>query len=139
MLELNILMNDFSNKKSNIEKKDNLLEKLLIEKSQILEKYIDLYNGLQCAIILNHNTNSIITIFKGSDSLIDWFYNALTFKTYLEKNAFVHSGFKYQLFPALDLLIEINKKLINKYKDYNIIITGYSLGGAHCCIFSFNL
>ena len=150
MLELNMLIYNFTKETpkqlKNIsreelpEKRQEVLTSILSQSPhKSLEKFIDLYNGLQCAVTISHAKKRITTIFRGSDSLIDWLYNIWTIKSHLEKDAYIHTGFKHQLLPALELLLEINKRLIIEYPDYQINVTGYSLGAAHSCVFSYHL
>lgn len=104
-----------------------------------IEKFIDKNNGLQCGIILNHSKKHIVIVFRGSDSIIDWLYNFLIFKTRIISSIYVHYGFNKQLSPVLDELLDTVNNLTEKYNDYSIYITGHSLGGALSTLFSYYL
>jgi hypothetical protein len=102
-------------------------------------KYI--YNDavdIQSSIIINNN--SLTVIFKGTDSLIDCYYDLHFIKRHINlDNIEVHKGFFNQLMSIYnELLTTINSLLLYDSK-FNIYITGHSAGSGHGTIFTYLL
>jgi len=81
----------------------------------------------QCYVM--SNADNIVVVFRGSNSLEDWFAN---FQAVYDpgplNNTKAHEGFQDSLFPAV---IGITNLLDNVFsKNNKIWITGHSLGGA---------
>ena len=103
-------------------------------------------NGIQVAIILNHQYKNINIIFSGQDNFLDLLNPKHTFKKQIKnnlsvKNIKVHNGFFNLLFKNNlynDLLNEI-KKIKILYPEYKINITGHSIGGAIATLFGYFL
>ena len=101
-------------------------------------KFIDnKVTDIQCCIIINNSTNSIVIVFRGTDTIRDSIFDCLCCKTILHNNIYIHCGFYNQLQSIYKQIL----KIINNYLniDYKIYITGHSLGGAHSQILSFLL
>ena len=135
-----------NNNINNIEISDNHKEILLdIKKNKPLSyvsKFID--NPISCiqvAVTVCEEQERISVIFRGSESLIDWYYNFNFFKHNLKDNIWVHSGFFNQLFSNntyQDLIREI-EDLNKKFPNFSIYVSGHSLGGALSTLFGYLL
>lgn len=108
---------------------------------KLLHFYNNIKNDLQGAMTISHKHKRICVIFRGSTSNKDWFYNLNIHKTKLRNNIYVHTGFYKQLNDngfcnkiLSDLLV-----ISDKYHDYNIYVSGHSLGGGLASIFSYIL
>jgi len=87
----------------------------------------------QCYVM--SNDDNIVVVFRGSDSLKDWFAN---FQAVYDpgplKDTKAHEGFQDALFPSV---IGITNFLDEAYsKDKKLWITGHSLGGALCSLYA---
>jgi predicted lipase len=104
---------------------------------------------LQCGITVSHAKKRLNVIFRGSESLSDWYYDLKLFKHKLDEkyqpddnnNVHVHVGFFEQLTKngSYDKIIDILKEALTVYEDYHIFISGHSLGGALCTLFGYML
>jgi hypothetical protein len=93
---------------------------------------------IQSGIIISNNDLSIT--FKGTDSLIDCYYDLYFIKRHIDlSNIEIHRGFFEQLMSIFDQLINNIKKLLLVNPFYNIYITGHSAGAAQGTIFSYLL
>ncbi|MGR5094593.1 lipase family protein [Vibrio maritimus] len=87
----------------------------------------------QCFVM--SNDDNIIVVFRGSESLKDWFANfQAVYDPGPMKGTKVHEGFQDALFPTVIGLTKIieSTDLLRK----KIWVTGHSLGGALCSIFA---
>lgn len=83
-------------------------------------------------IALDHSNKAIIVSFRGSQSIDNWLTN-LNFglvPTDLCARCTAHAGFWQSWVDARDTVIPAVKATAANYADYQIAITGHSLGGA---------
>ena len=100
-------------------------------------------NNMKCIILIDHNQKEIYTVFKGTTTITDWFYNFNIFPVKFANCTLfeVHSVI-YKLYCSdnfnnniINNLLQINKE--NRlYKNY---ICGHSRGGVHSQLLSFEL
>ncbi|GME77741.1 unnamed protein product [Ambrosiozyma monospora] len=107
---------------------------------------VDIVNSVSHALILAQNsTKQIIIAFQGSSSLLDWILDfsfiPVPFESYGASNGLnvnsvtaddpkVHVGFQTAAQNFFDYSISVLQYLHEKYPDYEVIVTGHSLGGA---------
>lgn len=125
--------------------KQRILNNMLIDSSLCeLHRFYDEINGTQVGITINHKEKRIILVFRGSDELKDWLKNILFCKKQMPKideNIYIHVGFYRCLFYNKlynRLVAEINNLYLHN-KDYDLYITGHSLGGALATLFGYFL
>ena len=103
---------------------------------------------LQCAVTVSHAKKRINVIFRGSESKSDWYYDLKIFKHKLEEkfqddenNVYVHLGFYQQLMNngSYDKILKLVKEGLAEHSDYELYISGHSLGGALCTLFGYLL
>ena len=105
----------------------------------------DSETDLQVGITTSKKNKRISVIFRGSESKSDWYYDLMVFKTKILENEYkdvkVHMGFHTQLHTngVFEKLVKNVKKLKETNPDYNIYITGHSLGAALSTLFGFEL
>jgi len=116
-----------------------------------------LQSELVFAIIVNRTQKRVTVIFRGSASLKDWLIDgslrkrsSLTLQDLSKDKIRVHRGFaKYLFGETLDdeseskyfQITDLLKQLyaMEQYKDYDLYITGHSLGGALTQLLAFTL
>ncbi len=87
----------------------------------------------QCFVMANEK--DIIVVFRGSDSINDWFANfQAVYDPGPMKKTKAHEGFQDALFPAVIGLTN----LIDQFQDngQRVWFTGHSLGGAQCSLYA---
>lgn len=112
-----------------------------IQTNEIIINYFENNKGLSCLLCKNDKNKTITLIFKGTDDMIDMFYNIQTIKHPIipHDNSKIHNGFLRILFGN-DIYKQIYdnlENLIKEYDDYEIFFTGHSLGGSLCIVFSY--
>ena len=125
----------------------DLRKQLLIEicktspKGKLLHFYDNKNNGMQSAITISHTHKRICIIFRGSTTKQDWLYNLKFNKTNIGRDIYVHTGFYRQLTDNdyCNNIINDVKNLSHIYKNYEIYISGHSMGGALATIFGYKL
>jgi predicted lipase len=96
---------------------------------------------LQVGITISDTNKRICVVFRGSESKYDWYYDLAFFKTQLHDDVYVHGGFYTQLHEECmyeQITIEL-KDLLMKYPDYDIYITGHSLGAALSTLYGYEI
>ena len=80
-------------------------------------------------------------IFRGSESFKDWYYDLNIFKICLNNNVYIHGGFYKQLTKNNNhiKIINIVKDIVKENEEYDIYLSGHSLGGALCTIMGYLL
>jgi hypothetical protein len=95
---------------------------------------------IQCGLVLDKNSNSLSIVFKGTDSLINCYYDLLFLKRHIDlKNVQIHNGFFDQIISIYDELINKIKNILLLYKKLSIFITGHSAGAGQGTIFAYLL
>tara|TARA_Y100000816_G_C26105946_1_gene587759 strand:+ start:3762 stop:4712 length:951 start_codon:yes stop_codon:yes gene_type:complete len=101
---------------------------------------------LQVGVTLSEGKKRICIVFRGSESRSDWYYDFMIVKTGLtmaskskSPTVNVHSGFLTQLTSngVYQDLVSTITDLIKEHPDYEICVTGHSLGGALSTLFGF--
>lgn len=91
---------------------------------------------IQVGIILSNN--NICIVFKGTDSLIDCYYDLNFMKRNIDtSNIEIHKGFFQQIMSIYNELLNSIQKLLQKNPDLYIYITGHSAGAAQGTIFAY--
>lgn len=97
-------------------------------------KFINNSNSdLQYIITKSEIKKRIYIVFRGTESLYDWYYDLSVFKTYLKKQkVYVHSGFYKQLMcdNEYNNILNVVKEQLKLHQEYELYVTGHSLGGA---------
>jgi len=105
-----------------------------------VEKFIEnKKTDFQAAITVSRNRKRICVTFRGTDSIKDWLFDILFSKIKLPDGSRVHKGFYRQLENEISKLDSCILALLNKYSDYEIIVTGHSLGAALATIYGYLL
>jgi predicted lipase len=103
----------------------------------------DKQTDLQAGITISEEKKTIYVVFRGSESKLDWLYDVQVGKDNLDENIKVHKGFHEQLFDtnAYGILRDILKVVldIDEHANFNIYVTGHSLGSAEAILFSYFL
>lgn len=96
---------------------------------------------LQVGITISELNKRITVVFRGSESKYDWYYDLSILKKQLWGDVYVHSGFYNQLHTnnVYDDLVKTIEELIKDHPDYQIYVTGHSLGAALSTLFGFEL
>lgn len=108
---------------------------------KVIEFISDEDTDLQVAITISEKTKRISIIFRGSESKADWYYDLQVFKRKLHDNVYVHKGFWNQL-HINNNYEKIKQKVdellaIEENKDFEVIVTGHSLGAALSTLFGY--
>lgn len=129
------------------EKMDKTRKQALLEieskypNGKIIEFISDKKTDLQVGITLNETKKRICIIFRGSESITDWYYDAQVMKKQLEDNIYVHQGFYNQLYKNdnYNKITNIVIELLKEHDDYQIYVTGHSLGAALSTLYGYQL
>jgi len=98
-------------------------------------------SDIQIGITINDEQKNLAIVFRGSESLKDWYYDLQVYKHNLKDDIWIHSGFYNQLHSDnihLCIIAKI-KSIIQEHPDYKIFVTGHSLGGALSTLFGYIL
>ena len=134
-------LNNLSVDKLKVGKQKEKILKSILTKSPNCElyKFYDLASGSQVGVTISHKQKRICFVFRGSNQLIDWVHDFLICKREVECGGSVHLGFYKSLF-ACDLYNNLKNdylKLADEYPEYNIYVTGHSLGAGLATLFSY--
>jgi hypothetical protein len=99
----------------------------------------DEHTDVQAGVTLSTMNKRISIVFRGSESRSDWYYDLMVTKHQLSDDVYVHKGFHAQLTErgTYDKLKFHVQQLLEKYPDYNVYVTGHSLGGALSTLFGY--
>jgi predicted lipase len=121
-------------------KRKDILKKILENSPNCeLYKFYDLDTGSQVGITISHKQKRISFIFRGSNQLIDWIHDLMICKKEIAENIYVHLGFYNSLFKEelFNNLLKDLKKLIELFPEYDLYITGHSLGAGLTTLFGY--
>ena len=108
---------------------------------KVIEFISDEDTDLQVAITVSEKTKRISIVFRGSESKSDWYYDLQVFKRKLHDDVYVHKGFWNQLHinNNYEKIKQKVDELLSKEenKDYEVIVTGHSLGAALSTLFGY--
>ena len=137
--QLSELAYEFDNKFKNKDDYLNIINKnnYKCPESEFI-KFIKNKTNLHCLITENKHDKTYTIIFKGTNKIINWFYNIKTDKMKISDGIYVHRGFYLQLLDE-NVIRQIEKIMLNSPKDYKWIFCGHSAGGAHSIITSYFL
>lgn len=96
---------------------------------------------LQGGVTISKTNKRITVVFRGSESRTDWYYDFMIAKTKLNRNIYVHSGF-YSMLMSKNCYIPISdkvKELLKENPDYEVYVTGHSMGSNLSCLFGYLL
>lgn len=101
----------------------------------------DPISDIQIGITINHDLKHFAIVFRGSESIKDWYYDLQVYKHNLKDDIWVHSGFYNQLHTDnIHLcIIQKIKCILDSHPDFKIYVTGHSLGGALATLFGYML
>jgi len=101
----------------------------------------DHVSDIQIGITINHDLKHFAIVFRGSESIKDWYYDLQIYKHNLKDNIWIHSGFYNQLHTDnIHLcIIQKIKCILDSHPDFKIYVTGHSLGGALATLFGYML
>ena len=108
---------------------------------RVLKFFSNEQTDLQVGITVSDSNKRISVVFRGSESKSDWYYDLSLFKVQLHDDVYVHGGFHKQLHNE-NMYENINNELMNaltECPDYEIYVTGHSLGGALATLYGYEL
>jgi len=96
---------------------------------------------IQVGVAVSEGKKRATVVFRGSESMADWYYDLMVFKHKLVDNVCVHSGFYKQLTmnSVYDELVISIKNILKEHNDFDVYVTGHSLGGALSTLFGYML
>lgn len=110
---------------------------------KIVKFISDEETDLQVGITISETNKRICVIFRGSESRADWYYDLQVIKKDLGDNIRVHQGFYNQLYKnnnydkITNVVVDLLKQ--KQYYDYQVYITGHSLGAALSTLYGYQL
>jgi len=126
---------------------DSVKKNVLVELAQNVPagkifKFInDPDTDIQVGIAISEVKQIITVVFRGSESMLDWYYDLMVFKHKLKDDIYVHSGFYKQLTSncVYEELVKNIRLVLEEHPNYDIYVTGHSLGGALSTLFGYML
>ena len=100
---------------------------------------------LQCAVCMSSSQKKYAIVFRGSESVLDWFYDLMIWQVKFQYGnktyGSVHSGFYNQIMKDnfFSKLCRMVEQCIQNHPDYEWEITGHSAGAAHSILTGFLL
>jgi predicted lipase len=96
-------------------------------------------SDLQVGITICKGKKRICVVFRGSESRSDWYYDLMITKRRLFNSVCVHKGFYRQLTSnnTYNTILSKLSELSTVHPDYQVYITGHSLGGALATLFGY--
>ncbi|CDH53668.1 lipase [Lichtheimia corymbifera JMRC:FSU:9682] len=83
-------------------------------------------------VVRDDERKEVVAVFRGTDSIRGWIadFTVLPVSYPPVKGAYVHKGFYATYMDVADEITSVVLDQAKKYPDYNIAVTGHSLGGA---------
>jgi predicted lipase len=96
---------------------------------------------LQAGITISDSHERITVVFRGSESAYDWFHDMYIFKKTLHGRVRVHKGFHRQLHGErmYETIVRTLRRTLAEHPNYQVFVTGHSLGAALSTIFGYEL
>lgn len=132
-------VDEFTNQFGNDAQFAELLKKY--PKGRIISFTTDFETDVQVGITINDANKRICVVFRGTDSLKDWYYNLQSNQHCIKDDICVHKGFCTQLFLSnlYHRLSNQIQELLHLHPEYELFITGHSAGGALATLFGYLL
>jgi len=94
-----------------------------------VETLYDINTGLQGFIGILHSRKTIYIVLRGISTIINWDNDDKVFyDSYPECNCYVHNGFYKSALSIKNITLYTIVDLIDKYYNYDIIVTSHSYG-----------
>lgn len=111
-----------------------LVDRLLLDAPHtMIHAFVDDMSetDIECGITLDHVRQQVTMVFRGSDSLFDWYTDAQICKTEYRPSVRIHSGFhKLVMSHTFQSLVSMVVALCSHHATHSVHVTGHSLGGA---------
>lgn len=133
---------DFDKIDINDNLKDMMVEMADCVPTGKIYKFIsDPHTDIQACITECEGKKRICIVFRGSESMSDWYHDLLITKHKLTDDIRVHKGFYTQLHSnkIYDELVTDIQTILKANPDYEIFVTGHSLGAALSTLFGYML
>ena len=93
--------------------------------------------GVEITVVKNDLLENLYVVFRGSESWTDWKYNFRFWSKNLDNNIRIHNGLYKQIVENFDEFYDKINKYISLYPNYNVYVTGHSIGAAQSTVFSY--